>query len=77
MPARSLRHVIRCGTSKGLTLPPDWLRAFELVVGDAVDVLYDSVLLVKPRALELDLDLLTKEFATLAKQYPRREGYPK
>jgi antitoxin component of MazEF toxin-antitoxin module len=65
MPARSERRVLKCGTSKTVALPPDWLRAFGLEVGDVIDVLYDSVLLIKPKHLELDLDLFVKEFATL------------
>ena len=75
LPATSTRHVLMSGTSKCIALPPDWLRAFGLEVGDVVDVLYDSLLLVKPRNLRLDLDFLVKEFRILAENNQNIEAW--
>jgi antitoxin component of MazEF toxin-antitoxin module len=66
MPARSDRRILAVGSSKAVALPPDWLRAFRLDVGDEIEVLYDSVVVVKPVALQIDEHFLRKEFHQLA-----------
>jgi len=66
MPGKTLpRKIIRQGTSKVVALPPDWLRAFGLDLGDEVDVVYDGVVIVKPQGLQLDPEFLLKQFENL------------
>ena len=67
------RQVVKFGTSSVVTLPPDWLRSYHLKVGDKVDVLYGTLLIVKPRDRGWDPDLVAKELAVLAK-YNRVKG---
>ena len=62
MPAKIARKILRSGNSKVAALPPDWLRAFMIDTGDEVDVLYNSIIIIKPKKLELDPDFLKKEF---------------
>ena len=54
------------GGSRVVALPPDWLAALGLDLGDAVDVIYDSIVLVKPQSMRLDLEFLVKELALLS-----------
>lgn len=65
-PARRKRKVLKSGASKVVALPPDWLRALNLGVGDTVELLYDSVVIVKPKGVKLDPALLSKELEALA-----------
>lgn len=51
-----------------MAMPPEWLSALGLRVGDAIDVMYDSVVLVKPKDMDLDPDFLVKEFTRLARR---------
>jgi antitoxin component of MazEF toxin-antitoxin module len=46
-------------------LPPDWMRAFKLTAGDEIDVLYNSIIIIKPKGIHLDPDFLKKEFALI------------
>lgn len=62
MPAKLIRKVLRSGDSKAVTLPPDWARIFSINIGDAVDLLYDTIVIIKPRGIKLDPDFLLKEF---------------
>ena len=50
-----------------MALPPDWLEAVDLKTGDTVDVIYDSVVLVKPQGFRIDEGFLRKEFMQLRK----------
>jgi len=43
------------------------LCAFNLKAGDAVDIIYDSVVIVKPKRARLDPELFLKEFDILRK----------
>lgn len=75
MPARTERKIIRTGSSSVVALPADWLRALKLKPGDIVDVLYDSIIVIKPR-LPLDYGLMKKELEILvdiAESFKRRE----
>jgi len=67
MPAKVSRKILQVGDSKGSVLPPDWLRAFGLNVGDTIEVFYDFIVLIKPLGVPLDLDFLKKELDILAR----------
>ncbi|RJS89190.1 hypothetical protein CW705_07850 [Candidatus Bathyarchaeota archaeon] len=67
MPAKVDRKILRSGSSKVAALPPDWLRAFKLEVGDQIEIFYDSVVIVKPKGLKIDHNFLVKEFELMAK----------
>lgn len=62
MPAKIERKVLKSGDSKCAALPPNWLRMFSIDIGDKVDVLYNSIVIVKPKGFKLDADFLRKEF---------------
>ena len=62
MPAKIQRKVLRSGDSKVAALPPDWLRMFRIEIGDTVDLIYDTIVIIKPRGFELDPEFLKKEF---------------
>lgn len=62
LPAKIVRKVLRTGDSKVAALPPDWLRMFSIQVGDNVDMLYNSIVIIKPRDFQLDPAFLKKEF---------------
>ena len=62
MPAKIERKILKSGDSKVTALPPDWLRMFKIGIGDRVDVLYNSIVIVKPKGFKLDADFLKKEF---------------
>ena len=49
-----------------MALPPDWLRALGLDAKDTVDVVYNFIVLIKPRNVKLDRDFLKKELDILA-----------
>ena len=65
MPAKIERKILRSGDSKVTALPPDWLRAFDINVGDDIVMLYNSIVIVKPKGFKLDSDFLRKEFALI------------
>jgi hypothetical protein len=67
MPAKIERKILRSGSSKCVSLPPDWLRFFKIGIGDLVDVFYGSVVIIKPKDLKIDTDFLKKEFELLQK----------
>ena len=62
MPAKIERKILAAGDSKTCALPPDWLRIFKLGLGDTVDVLYDTIVIVKPKNFNLDPEFLKREF---------------
>lgn len=66
-PAKTERKVIRVGGSHAVALPPHWLCAFNLKVGDVLDVIYDSVVIVKPKQAKLDPELFLRELEILTK----------
>jgi antitoxin component of MazEF toxin-antitoxin module len=66
MPARIERKILETGTSRAVALPPDWMRALKLDKGDPVDVLYNFIVLVKPKNVKLDPEFLRKELEILA-----------
>jgi len=67
MPAKIERKILRIGDSKAAALPPDWLRAFNIDVGDKIEVIYNSVIIIKPKSLSLDADFLKKELDLILK----------
>ena len=62
MPAKIERKVLRSGDSKVAALPPDWLRMFRIKLGDTIDLIYDTIVIIKPQGFELDPEFLKKEF---------------
>jgi len=66
MPGRTDRKIIPAGTSVAVTLPPHWLRALKIKKGDEVEVLYNFVLLIKPKNVAIDFAFLEKELRILA-----------
>ena len=80
MPAKTERKILQSGDSKVMALPPDWLRAFNLKIGDVIEILYDSVILIRPKGLKLDADFLNKELGimiNLEKDMPRTRDFVK
>lgn len=62
LPAKIYRKVLKLGDSRVTALPPNWLRYFEIETGDTVEILYNSVVVIKPVGLKMNHDLLRKEF---------------
>jgi antitoxin component of MazEF toxin-antitoxin module len=77
MPAKIQRKILRSGDSKAAALPPDWLRMFNLNVGDDIDVFYNSIVIVKPKDFKLDSNFLEKEFALIMDLEKKRENKKK
>lgn len=76
LPAKIVRKVLKSGDSKVAALPPDWLRMFKIEIGDNVDVVYNSIVIIKPRGFHLDPEFLKKEFdliLQLEKEDPAHE----
>jgi len=74
MPAKIVRKILQSGDSKCAALPPDWLRIFKIRTGDNVDVLYNSIVIIKPRDFQLDPEFLKKEFALILELENRKEA---
>ncbi len=68
MPGLTSRKIVPIGASRAVTLPPDWLNALGLDNGSRLDLVYDSVVLVKPPSMDLDPTFLQREFALLKKR---------
>ena len=62
MPARIVRKILKSGDSKVAALPPDWLRMFKIDIGHTVDLIYNSIVIIKPKNLKIDPEFLRKEF---------------
>ena len=67
MPARVGRSVLKTGNSLAVALPPDWLRLFGIKDGDKVDLIHDSVIIIKPKKLTFDPLFLKKKFELIIK----------
>ena len=67
MPAKIERKILKSGDSKVTALPPDWLRAFNINVGDDVTMLYNSIVIVKAKDFKIDPEFLREEFALIMK----------
>ena len=74
MPAKTVRKILKTGGSRLVALPSDWLRALKLDAGDTVEILYDFIVLIKPRGMRLDIDLLLKELEALARLEEARDS---
>jgi len=74
MPAKVSRKLLRVGDSKAIALPPDWLRALKIDVSDTVDVLYDFIVLIKPKGMKLDPDFLIKELRIISELEEKNEA---
>lgn len=73
MPAKIERKVLKSGDSKVTALPPHWLRMFGIEIGDSVEILYNSIVIIKPPNLQLDSDFLKKEFALMLQLEKQKE----
>ena len=79
MPAKTERKILKVGPSKAVALPPDWLRALNLRLGDTIEVLYNFIVLIKPKGVPMDPAFLKKELDILAglqSLLPGRAGGP-
>jgi antitoxin component of MazEF toxin-antitoxin module len=65
MAACSKRRILAVGGSRAVAMPPDWLVASGLDVGDKIELIYDSVVVVKPVGMKVDPKLIAKELALL------------
>lgn len=61
MPAKSSRKIVRIGSSSFITLPIDWVRGMGLKEGDEVEILYDSIILILPKKIALDMSFIIRE----------------
>jgi len=50
-----------------VALPPDWLHTYNLGLGDTVELFANSLLFVKPKTIDIDLELVRRELTMLAK----------
>lgn len=48
MPSLYRRRIFRVGNSKGISLPPPWLKYFNLDVGDEVELICDNEIKIRP-----------------------------
>ncbi|HXQ91960.1 MAG TPA: hypothetical protein VN739_03070 [Nitrososphaerales archaeon] len=71
MPIKSDRKIIQVGGSKVVALPPGWLSAYNLRLGDTVELFADSLLFIKPKALTIDSQLIRRELRLLAETRSR------
>jgi len=62
MPFVSVRKILQVGGSKTVALPPPWLEAFGLGLGDELLVLADGALVVMPLGQRVQV----KQLQTLA-----------
>lgn len=74
MPAKIERRILKTGDSKAAALPPDWLRMFNLDVGDDIDLIYNSIVILKPKGFKLDAEFLRKEFDLILRLEAEREA---
>ena len=65
MPARNERTITKFGGSSAVMLPPAWMRMFRLKTGDKIDVFYNSIVIIKPKGFQIDVNFLKKEFALI------------
>jgi hypothetical protein len=70
MPARFSRKVLRTGSSRCAALPPWWLDVYGLGSGDFIEVYCDSVILIKPPLLKIDVSLLKHELDIWLRRSP-------
>ena len=61
------RRLVKTGSSSTINLPPDWLRTLKLKAGDSVELLCDSVVIVRRKEIEFDVEMLKTEIDTLGK----------
>jgi len=64
---KNCRKIIQVGGSKVVALPPDWLHTYNLGLGDTVELFANSLLFVKPKTIDIDLELVRRELTMLAK----------
>ena len=54
MPIRTKRRIIAVGGSKSVSLPPCWLDAADLDLGDEVTMVADGVVLIAVKGTRID-----------------------
>jgi len=62
MHSKNLRKILQVGCRKAVSLPLDWIREMDLNKGKSVNVLFDTVAIVKPRQINVDFDALKQEW---------------
>jgi antitoxin component of MazEF toxin-antitoxin module len=67
MPSKIERKIIQAGSSKVAALPPDWLKMFNLDIGSDLDMIYNSVIIIKPRGFHIDPELMRREIDLIVK----------
>lgn len=71
------RRVLTSGNSKVAALPPSWLRLHGIKPGDRVDLVYGSVVMVVPKGIRIDAEVLRREISLIASLAgARRESKP-
>jgi len=65
MPAIKRKRISKLGGSKVIPLPLDWARAFDLESGDFVEAFYDSIVVLIPPNLEIDIHHIIYELQLL------------
>jgi antitoxin component of MazEF toxin-antitoxin module len=53
MPIASVRKIIQVGGSRSVSIPPDWLDAAGLDLGDQILLVADGVILIAPKGIKL------------------------
>jgi len=61
MPAVPKRKVLKVGGSGTVALPPHWLDPFKLDIGDELELIYDSIVSIKPAGIKLNPVLSRKK----------------
>lgn len=67
MPSKIVRKIMKSGGSVVVSLPPDWLKMFRLNIHDSIDMIYGSVVLIKPLDFKIDSETLKHEIDLIAK----------
>ena len=75
MPALCTRRISQVGGSKVVPLPLDWLRALGLDSGNTIEVFYDSILILAPSSIPLDLNHVLYELQLL-ERFRKTSGKP-
>lgn len=56
MPITTVRRIMQVGGSKTVALPPGWMEAADLNLGDQVRVVADGAVLIMPIGMRLGLE---------------------
>ena len=65
MPLVLERKLVKTGSSTTINVPYDWLRTLKLKAGDVVELICDSVIIVRRKDIDFDAEALKKEIDLL------------